>query len=162
MAGIIQSGAVTPNHLCSWVADGIIGDGGVSPTAQQVIASIRGANFNTTTDQPIVIPQSFVAFQLTSIIVTNASQALSSAVGGFYPQPSKGGTQIVSQAQTYAALTGQTSLLNPTLTASVATTRYSSANLGQIGGLLAIWFSLTTPQGLLATADIFVIGVNLT
>jgi hypothetical protein len=162
MAAVLQSGNVTPGHLASWVTDGVIQDGGAPPAAQQVIASFRGANFNTTADQPILIPGSFVAFTLTQIIVTNASLSLSNAQGGFYSAPSKGGSALVLGSQTYSALTAPTALLNATLQAFVATTRFSSSNLASINGALAIWFSLTTPQGIAATSDIYLVGINLT
>lgn len=161
MVGILQSGSVTPNHAVVWATDGVVKDGGGTPTAQRVIASLRGANFNTANDQPIAIPQQFTAFQLTSIIVTNASVSLTTAVGGFYPAAAKGGTPLVSAAQAYSVLTGVNSLMTATLAAFGANTRFSSVNLGSIGGLLMVWFSLTTPQGGAALADIYICGQDL-
>lgn len=158
--GVQQSGNVTAGHIAGWTTNGVIQDIGAAPFT--VLASLRGANFNITTDQPIVIPQTIVAFQITAIVVTNAAVSLSTAVGGFYPQSAKGGNPIVSASQTYAALSSQTALLSTTLVAYGSGTRFSSANLGSVAGLLAVWFSLTTPQGVNATADIYIIGNNLT
>jgi len=162
MGFVQQSGVITPGHLPVWVAPGVIGDGGAALAAQRVLASLRGANFNTTNDQPIAIPQRVTAFALTGILVTNASLSLTTAVGGFYPQAAKAGTPIVAAAQAYSALTTANALLNATLAAFGSATRFSSANLGTIGGLLNIWFSLTTAQPVAATADIFLIGLDLT
>jgi len=162
MGAVLQSGNVTPGHLVTWVTDGVVQDGGATPAAQRVLASLRGANFNITTDQPILIPLNFVAFQLNGIIVTNASISLTTAAGGFYPAANKGGTPIVSAAQAYSALTTPAGLLAVTLAAFGANTRFSSANLGAIGGQLAIWFALTTAQGVNAVADIYLIGTDIT
>ena len=162
MAGILQSGQVTPFHGVQWLADGVVGDGGPGPVGQRVIASLRGANFNTTNDQPLVIPQQFVAFSLRFITITNASASLTTAAGGFYPAASKAGTPIVSSAQAYSALTDNNQLMLPTLAAFGSGTRFSARNLGSIGGLLTIWFSLTTPQGVAATADIYLSALDLT
>jgi hypothetical protein len=161
MGAIVQAGNVTPGHAVIWTADGIAQDGGPFPSGQRVIASLRGANFNTTNDQPIIIPQRFVAFQLTSIIVTNATVSLTTAAGGFYPAAAKGGTPIVSAAQTYSALTTANSLMTATLASFGANTRFSSANLATLNGLLALYLSLTTAQGVAATADCFVCGIDL-
>jgi hypothetical protein len=156
---VLQSGVVTPNHIVRWATDGVIQDGGTQ--SPSVLAALRGANFNSTSDQPIAIPATIVAFQLTGIIITNASISLSTAVGGFYPAALKGGTPIVAASQTYSALTGSNSLMTATLAAFGTNTRFSSANLGQILGLSNIWFSLTVPQGVSAVGDIFLVGVDL-
>ena len=161
MAGILQSGQVTPSHLAIWAADGVLQDGGPG-MGQFVLASLRGANFNTTNDQPIIIPQRIVAFRLQNIIVTNASVSLTTAAGGVYPAASKGGTPIVAAAQAYSALTTQDSLLSLTSTAFFTGTRFSSRTLGQLNGLNAIWLSLTTGQGAPATADVYLLGSDLT
>lgn len=157
-----QSGNVTSGHLASWVTDGVIQDAGPATAGSTIIASLRGANFNTTADQPIVIPPGIAAFQLTGIVVTNAAISLSTAVGGFYPAASKGGTPIVSAAQVYSSLTTINALLQCTLASFGSTTRFSGSNLGVVAGQFAIWFALTTPQGVAATGDIYLQGVNLT
>jgi hypothetical protein len=161
MAGILQSGQVTPGHAATWAADGTVQDGGPFPSGQRVIASLRGANFNVTSDQPIIIPQNFVAFQINAIIVTNASLSLTTAVGGFYPQSAKGGTPIVAASQAYSALTTPDGLLAVTLASFGQNTRFSSRTLSSIGGVLAIWLSLSTPQGVPASADCYLVGIDL-
>ena len=155
-----QSGKVTPSHLAQWTTDGVLQDGGVAPF--NVIASLRSANFNITSDQPIIIPFSIVAFQITSIVVTNASTSLTIAAGGFYPQSAKAGSAIVSAAQAYTALTSGAALMLASLASFGSSTRFSANNLGSIAGQLAVWFSLTTAQGAPATADLYICGNNLT
>lgn len=158
---VLQSGNITPYHAVMWAANGVVADGGPMPTGRVIVAG-RSLNFNTVLDQPIVFPQWVTAFRLASIIVTNASISLTTAVGGFYPAASKGGTPIVAATQVYSALTASSKLLLATLASFGSTTRFSSANLATIGGLLAIYFSLTTAQGAAATADIYFEIDNLT
>ena len=61
---------ITPNHGAIWLAPGVLGDAGSTPAGERVLTSLRGANFNTTNDQPLVIPANFVAFMVTRIIIT--------------------------------------------------------------------------------------------
>lgn len=155
---IQQSGNVTPGNVAKWVADGIIGDGGplIGPT-ETVLARLLAANFNSTNDQAIPIPSVINKFNLTRIIVTNASLSLTTAAGGFYPQPGKAGSAIVSSAQAYSALTTAAGLLNPTLTSFANTTAFTTANLTAF----SIYFALTTGQGMAATGDIYLCGIIL-
>ncbi len=155
--GVEQSGNVTPGHVALWTTDGVLIDGGALGAAQKVLASLRGANFNDTGDQPLILPQRTTRFQLTSILITNASLSLTTAVGGFYPAASKGGTALVANTQVYSSLTTNIKLLSATLAAGVSTTIYTSETLAD----WAIYFALTTPQGAAPTADIYVLGVDL-
>lgn len=157
VTSIQQSGSVTPGHLAVWVTEGVIKDGGANLGAQQVLTSLRNANFNDTGDQRIVLPASITAFQLTGIIATNPSISLTTAVGGIYPLTAKAGAAIVAAGQVYSALVAASNLLALTLAGAVATTRYSVANLPD----WALYFSLTTPQGAAAGADLYVIGIDL-
>lgn len=119
---------------------------------QRVLGKING-NFQVTTDQTINITAS--VYTVTGIIITNASTNLSvvtSPVGGFYPAASKGGTALVSAAQAYSSLTASSVLLFATLTAGALATRYTASQL---------FFSLTTAASYAATADIYVIGIDL-
>lgn len=157
MSYVQQSGNVTPGHLVTWVTDSIIKDGGALGRAQRVLASLGSADFNDTNDQPLVLPSTMTAFMLTGIIVTNSAVSLTTAAGGFYPQASKAGTALVAASQVYSSLTGSTKLLSCTLAAGVSTTRYSRTNIPD----WAIYLSLTTPQGIAATADVYAIGIDL-
>lgn len=116
-----------------------------------VIGTLRSANMNSTADQ--FIPLNTGIWIPTGILITNASTSLTTAVGGFYPSAAKGGTALVANTQVYSALTSGTVALYATLAANISTTRYSQN---------FIYFSLTTPQGAAATADIYVIGTDLT
>jgi len=158
---VLQNGNVSPGHSTIWVANGVIGDGGPFPAGPRVLGSAFGASFNTTTDQPILIPTTVSAWALTGIMVTNASINLTSAVGGFYTQPSKGGIALVSASQNYIGLTAPSVLLQLLLTGAGAGTRLSPANVSLIGTQMAVFFSLTMAQGTTATADIYLLGVDL-
>lgn len=157
MSGVLQSGNVTPGHLAKWVTDGVIADNGPNPYSQRVLASLLNANFNDTSDQPILLPSTLQAFQLTGILVTNASVSLTTAVGGFYPQAFKAGSALVAAGQVYTALTTSLLLMNTTITAYGLANRLTRSQLVD----WAIYFSLTTPQGLAATADIYLLGIEL-
>jgi hypothetical protein len=166
MNGVSQSGNITPGHLAAWVANGVIGDGGSILASQKVLGSMFSANFNTMADQPILMPISVTAFQLTGIIVTNASVSLTAAQGGFYTAAAKGGSAVVSSGQAYSALTGKDLLLQPTLTAFAQTARFSADNLGQLLNAngqysLAIYLSLSVAQGAVATTDVYILGIDL-
>lgn len=158
---IQQSGLVSPGHVALWSTTGVLQDGGVLPVGARVLASGRSYSFNTTNDQPIAIPQRITAFTLTGILVTNASLSLTTAVGGFYPAAAKAGVSLVEAAQTYTVLTNSSLLLWMTLSSFGQNTRFSASNLASIAGYLNIWFSLTTAQGAAATADIYVVGLDL-
>lgn len=155
---IQQSGNVTPGHVAIWVTDNVQGDGGpLLGPSETKLAQLLGANFNTTNDQQIAIPTTITKFQLTRIVVTNASVSLTTAVGGFYPQVAKGGTSLVANTQVYSSLTAASVLLNPTLTSYANTTALTASILTSF----SIYFALTTSQGVAATADIYLFGVIL-
>lgn len=128
---------------------------------KNVLTSARSVNFNTINDQPIAIPQRVSAFQLAGILITNASISLTTAVGGFYPAAGKTGVPIVPANQSYSLLANSSLLLYTTLSSFGQNTRFSSANLGTIAGFTNIWLSLTTPQGAPATADVYLLAVDL-
>lgn len=154
---VLQSGNITPGHGAAWVSNGVIGDAGANPYSQRVLASFLNADFNSTGDQPIVLPSTLQAFQLTGILITNATVSLSVAVGGFYPEASQGGTPIVAASQVYTTLTASTLLMNATLSAYAQAQRFSRTQLVD----WSVYFSLTTPQGSVAYADIYLLGIEL-
>jgi hypothetical protein len=118
------------------------------PTGSKMLGVLRGANFNSTGDQPIAInlPSGTSKYALSKFIVTNVSTSLTLAAGGFYTAAAKGGTAVVAAAQVYSALTGAAKVLNPTI--AVTDTRTETT----------LYLSLTTAQGGAATADIYIIG----
>lgn len=152
-----QSGNVTPGHMAVWTADGVLQDGGSPTVAQRVIARLTQAAFDTTSDQPLILPTRMTAFQLTSIVVARPSISLNAAVGGFYTASSKGGSPIVSAAQSYAALTTVDLLMQVTLTAFGQSAYFTRRLLPD----WAIYFSLTTGQVLPTVASIYLIGIDL-
>jgi hypothetical protein len=119
----------------------------VNPPPTDLLFSLKGANFNTTTDQILVA--SFTGkFRPTRFVVTNASLSLTTAAGGFYTAPAKGGTALVGAGQVYTALTAATIALECTLAAP--------ADVWPAG--TAVILSLSTPQGAPATADVYIYG----
>lgn len=158
MSGLLQSGQITPGHAAKWVTDGVLADGGPLGSTQQVLAYLLSADFNTLSDQALLLPTSINAFMVTGIVVTNAPTSLSLAVGGFYPQAAKAGVALVANTQIYSTLTSTTKLLSCTLTAGANSTRYSVGNVPD----WAIYLSLTTAQGGDATADVYLLGIDLT
>ena len=152
-----QSGNVTPGHGAKWVTNGVIADAGANPYSQRVLASLPNADFNSTDDQAILLPTTLLYFQLTGIIIAGATASLAVAVGGFYPEAFKNGSPIVSDTQDYTALTTPLLLMNATLTAYAGAQRFSRTQLPD----WAIYFSLSDAAGLAATADIFLLGVEL-
>ena len=115
------------------------------------IGALLGANMNVTTDQqiPLFLPPTKL-FTVSQILVTNASISLTTAVGGFYPAASKGGTALVSNSQAYSGLTGSGLAISLTL-----------AGLARFAAGTNLYLSLTTAQGAAATADVYVYGDEL-
>jgi hypothetical protein len=69
--------------------------------------------------------------------------------GGVYTAAAKGGTAIVAAAQLYVALTAAAKFLDLTLAAILGTDVRTESLL---------YLSLTTGQGVAATADIYIYG----
>jgi hypothetical protein len=118
------------------------------PSHYRILGRRIGANFNSTADQSIVI--ACPKYYIQGIYVTNASLSLTTAAGGFYTSAAKAGTAVVNSAQVYSALTTAASIVGLTIASNTITLTAAQ-----------IYFSLTTPQGAAATADIFVLGWNL-
>lgn len=155
-ATVTKINGTTPGALALLaVGNGLASSGGnlVLSGAQRVLGSLRSANMNTTADQAITIASTVTAWAPTAIWVTNASTNLTTAAGGVYPTTAKGGTPLVALTQVYTALTVATIVLPLTLAANIATTRYA---------VNTIYLALTSAQGGTATADIYIIGVDLT
>lgn len=152
-----QSGNVTPGHQVRWATNGVVEDGGANPYSQRAIASLLNVSFNTTSDQPILLPSTLNRFQLTGILIANPSGSLNGAVGGFYPEAEKAGSALVAAGQAYSTLSGQNLLMNATLTAYAQAQMFSRFQLVD----WTVYFSLTTALGADATADIYVLGIEL-
>ena len=118
----------------------------LNPNPTNQIGKLLAANFNITTDQPIPINNN-VRFLIRKITVLNTTvNGMSTAAGGIYTGASKSGTAIVASGQAYTGLTNASTALDLTLAAPT---------LVLPAGTL-LYFSLTTPQGSAATADIYV------
>jgi len=52
---------VTRNHLVKWVSNGVIGDAGPQVAGQRILGVLQNADFNSTNDQPIIVPSSRIA-----------------------------------------------------------------------------------------------------
>src|ERR1700676_5084424 len=84
---------------------------GAAGGQQGVIATLRAANFNITTDQAIAIPATITKWAPTAIYVTNCSISMTLAAGGVYPTTAKGGVALVAATQLYSAATSGTILI---------------------------------------------------
>lgn len=155
--GVQQSGNITPGHFVKWVTTDVVEDGGASASGQVFLGSFLSADFNTLSDQAILLPPTLTAFMVTGIVVANATTSLSLAAGGFYPQTSQGGVALVTAGQVYSSLTDATKLLQCTLTAGAGSTYYTRATVPD----WAIYLALSTAQGIEAFADIYILGVAL-
>jgi hypothetical protein len=123
---------------------------------QRLLASVQigkltGANFNSTADQAITITNPGAnGYVIDFFFITNASTSLTTAAGGIYTSTAKGGAVVLAEATTYSTITG---------------TAINTAANGFLAGGTRLWlnsailyFSLTTPQGSAATADVYVFG----
>jgi hypothetical protein len=113
---------------------------------QAPIGRLIGANFNSTADQAIAITGT-PRYNIRSILVTNCSVSMTTAIGGFYDTASKGGTPIVAATQAYSALTTAANYLNTTMNSTLL-----------IRSSPVVYLSLTTAQGSAATCDVYVYG----
>lgn len=118
----------------------------LSPGAS-LLGVLKGANFNTTADQAIAVVAT--RYVIRRIVAANPSVSLTAAAGGIYLGAGKTGTIIVPAAQAYAALTAPLKFLDLTLAAVVGTDYFTAPQ---------VLLSLTVPQGVAATGDIYIFG----
>jgi hypothetical protein len=121
--------------------------GGYAPSRIQC-GTLRGADMNSTADQPIPISFPSATYEIDAIVITSPSVSLTTAAGGFYPAPAKAGTAIVASSQAYSGLTAAAT--NAAGSVLSATLNNTTAKFD----LRTIYFSLTTGQGAAATANI--------
>lgn len=140
----VIANVLTPADVISLVAAGCAV---LTPPPTDLLFSLRGANFNVTTDQQLT-PTFLGKYRIKRVTVFNASISLTTAAGGLYPAASKGGTAVVAAGQAYAALTAANLALDLTL---------NDASKVLVSGTPLI-LSLTTGQGVAATADLNVYG----
>lgn len=118
---------------------------------QRVLGSLRGANMNVTTDQPITIISTITKYSVDRVVVTNCSGTPTLAAGGLYTSASKGGSAIVGAGQAYTALSSSSTMLP--LTLAITTSTFTATTL---------YLSLTTANGSAMTCDVYVIVTDLT
>jgi hypothetical protein len=119
----------------------------VNPPPTDLLFSLKAANFNSTADQ-LLVPNFSGRFRPKRFVVLNASLSLTTAAGGFYTAAAKGGTALVAASQAYSALTA----------ANLATECTLAAAVDWWAAGTPVYLSLTTPQGVAATADVYVYG----
>ncbi len=144
--GVIQN-VQTPNDQQDLISAGCAV---LTPPPTDLLGSLLGANFNVTTDQKITFPlASNSKYRIRRITACNTTvNGMSTAVGGLYTAASKGGSAIVANTQVYTGLTNALTALDLTL---------ALPNLILPAGT-PLFFSLTTPQGAAALADLYVYG----
>lgn len=140
--------------------------------AQYSQVTLQGANFNTTADQLIYVqfPNGYTRFLVTDVTLSNSSIPLTAAVGGVYSAASKGGCLIVDAGQHWQVPAGIAPGFSTLYTVSApidiaggatscmgygtagSTTYNASVFYSRLAGFFVL--SLTTPQGVPATADV--------
>lgn len=108
---------------------------------------LLAADFNTTADQTLEKLHNYSAFSIFNIYILNNSIRMSTAAGGFYTGAGKTGLTLVGAAQAYSVMTSANTGTPLTLTITCRGRRTEDPI-----------FSLSTPQGAAATADIYVMG----
>lgn len=116
--------------------------------AIRLLASYQSVNLNAAGDTVLPILNS-TRYSVSNVVITNASVSLTTATAGVFTGPNSTGTTIVADA----ALSALTS-------ASVVSQRTVASTAAQTGQNL--YFDVGTPQGVAATADVFVYGYDLT
>lgn len=118
----------------------------VKPFEFRCIGSKLNCDFNSTADQliPFVVSG---RMSIEFIIFVWKSGTPTAAVGGVYSGAGKTGTQYVTAAQVYTALTGAGTAL-----------QVAPGTFGIVTSPAGIYLSLTTPAGAAAVCDVFVQG----
>ena len=115
---------------------------------------LTGANFNSTSDQPIplVLPASGRAL-VYGVLVSNPSVALPNAIGGIYAGAGKTGAQIVPATQPYYGLT--------TNADNADGNALWLSGPGVIITVSTLYLSLSIVEGAPATADVRIFALAL-
>lgn len=120
---------------------------------QQLLFVLRNANMQSTADQLLTKLSVFDNWKATSIVAVRKTGAFSGAcAGGVYTAAGKAGSPLVAAGQSYANLTGAGKIVDATLEAVNSTDAQTSPT---------VYLSLTTGNGAVLTADIYVYGVVL-
>ncbi|HMN81681.1 MAG TPA: hypothetical protein PKA20_17410 [Burkholderiaceae bacterium] len=117
--------------------------------ACRLLGLYRGVNANAAnTDHPIPILNAGV-YSVFQVVITNASISLTTATGGLFSDVGGGGTAVVASAA-LSALTGPTIVNQRTIASTAQRTEQT------------LYWRTGTPQGAVATFDVFVYGYDLT
>lgn len=116
-----------------------------------VLYQLLGADMNTTADQPFVKMHNHAAYSLQFFRAMNASINMTTAAGGVYTGAAKSGITLVAASQVYTTLTAPAKGQALTVVAADTTGRLTADPI----------FSLTTPQGVAATCDLYVLGFGV-
>jgi hypothetical protein len=101
MNGVLQTGQVTPGHLCAWVTDGVIGDSGVTFTNTYGMFSIAitAINFNLANNDnaiPINLPVGYTRYRIHQILLSGATASLTTATCGVFTEEGAAGVPVVT------------------------------------------------------------------
>jgi hypothetical protein len=129
--------------------------------SEMLVGSLVGANFNITTDQAITLTGPSGKWYISKIIITNCSQALTSAKGTFYAAASK--TNIILGPS--GATTAYSGIVASTDTAVLLQSATNGVGIATIfhfdyftSSSQTIYLSLGQSQGTTTTCDIYVYG----
>lgn len=111
---------------------------------------LTGADMNSTADQALTKLHNYSAFVIVRFNAVNASINLTTAQGGFYTGAAKSGNTLVASTQAYTSLSSSAAGFALTATAT-----------GQGRQTVDPILSLTTGQGVAATADFYIIGYGV-
>ena len=155
MSGVLQSGTVTPGHLVTFATDSVIQDAGVtfSNTYGMFSYTKQQINFNSTnTDNPLLVnlPAGYTRYRVHQILISNASQTLTTATCGVFTQSGALGTAIVT---TGSAITVSQSA-EDTINNMQALTINNQNTMSLIDTTL--YFRVQTAQGAAATGTVTV------
>lgn len=138
----------------------------VLPNNLDLLFLLRGADMQSTADQALAAVGQFhnankslpfTKFKITDIFIVRATGATSVAcTGGIYTAASKGGTAVITAAQSWLGLTGVDKVVKPTTNAAYDTDVFTLP-LGASG----LFLSLTTGSTAACTADVYVFGFPL-
>lgn len=144
--------SIAPAQITQYPLVGSIGTCAAGSTC--VLGKLKSANFNATSDQAITIAPftSGSKYMITEIDVANCSVSMTTAQGGVYTAASKGGTIIGATTTPFTNCTGATKRHRLTALTNMDSNTLTAATL---------YLSLTTAQGVAATADVYIIGMPL-
>lgn len=115
---------------------------------ETLLFKLEGADLNSTADQTFDKVFDFTEFVPVRVMAMGASSAITTAQGGIYTAPSKGGSVIVLAMYAWGQLTSTSKVSYPTI-ANSGSAKFDTET---------IYLSLTTPMGSAATCDIYVLG----